>query len=169
MMLYVTSEGTQGTPAIEGKALVLPCRSLRRGARMTCIAAGLSIAALVTGCSSLPPLNDRPATYALQPSADSPIGRTVLPQAQEHPGLTGVLPISDGRIAFGVRPRWCARPHAQSTSRPSSGTPMPPGRYCSKKCCAPPGAACARLLLDDLNTAGTDPTLALWRRTQTSS
>jgi putative cardiolipin synthase len=162
MMLYVTPERTQGTPAIEGKALVLPSRSLRRGARMTCIAAGLLIAALVTGCASLPPLNDRPATYALQPSADSPIGRTVLPQAQEHPGLTGVLPISDGRIAFGVRASLVRSAARSIDIQTFIWHPDSTGTLLFEEVLrAAERGVHVRLLLDDLNTAGTDPTLVL--------
>ena len=122
----------------------------------------LLIAVLVTGCTSLPPMENRPATYALQPSTDSPLGRAVLPHVEEHPGLTGVIPIADGRVAFAVRAS-LVRSAARSIDiqtyiwhGDSTGTLM----FEEVMRAAERGVR-VRLLLDDNNTEGTDPTLAL--------
>ena len=159
MMQYVITEGTR---ALYGKAIVLPCRWLTRNARVVSVSAGLWIAALVTGCAGLPPLQDRTPTHALPPSADSPLGRAMLPQVQQHPGLTGVIPITDGRLAFAVRAS-LARSAARSIDiqtfiwhPDSTGTLL----FEEMMRAAERGVR-VRLLLDDLNTEGTDPTLAL--------
>ncbi|HUP09498.1 MAG TPA: phospholipase D family protein [Caldimonas sp.] len=142
-------------PVRSGRWALCGAHAIRTGA---C----LLIAALVAGCASLPSLEGRAESHALPPSTDSPIGRDVLPQAQAHPGLTGVIPIADGRAAFGVRAslvRAAARSidiqtfiwHADST-----GTLM-----FEQVLRAAERGVRVRLLLDDMNTAGTDPTLAL--------
>ena len=126
------------------------------------IVAALLVVAIVAGCADLPALNDRPATHALEPSADSPIGRAVLPRVQAHPGLTGVLPIADGRIAFGVRAS-LVRSAARSIDiqtfiwHPDSTVTL----LFEEVLRAAERGVRVRLLLDDLNTAGMDPTLAL--------
>jgi cardiolipin synthase C len=58
---------------------------------------------LLAGCASLPSLQDRPATYAMEPDAATPLGQAVTARTQQHPGKTGITPIPDGRIAFGTR------------------------------------------------------------------
>lgn len=141
---------------------MLPCRWRDLGARAARVGAALLVAAFVAGCASLPSLEGRPDTHALPPSADSPIGRVLLPQAQAHPGLTGVIPISDGRAALGVRAslvRLAARSIDIQTfiwHPDATGTLM----FEEVMRAAERGVR-VRLLLDDLNTAGTDPTLAL--------
>ena len=101
-------------------------------------------------------------TYTLQPSTESPLGRVALPQAQEHLGKTGVIAIEDGRVAFGVRAS-LARSAGRSIDIPTyiwhpdaTGTLM----FEEVMRAAERGVR-VRLLLDDMNTAGTDPTLAL--------
>jgi cardiolipin synthase C len=61
--------------------------------------------ALSAGCASLPPLQDRAATYALAPDAATPLGQAVSARTEQHPGKTGVSAIADGRLAFGTRMR----------------------------------------------------------------
>ncbi len=124
--------------------------------------AGCLIAALVAGCASLPSLQGRLETHALPPSAESPLGRAVLPQVQQHPGMSGVFPIADGRVAFAARAS-LARAAARSIDiqtfiwhPDATGTLL----FDEVLRAAERGVR-VRLLLDDLNTAGTDPTLAL--------
>jgi putative cardiolipin synthase len=150
------------TSRLDGKAAVRRHRALRRCARLIRVGAGLLVAALVTGCAGLPLLQDRPATYALKPSTDSSLGRAVLPQVQQHPGLTGAIPIDDGRVAFGVRAA-LVRSAARSVDiqtfiwhSDATGTLL----FDEVMCAAKRGVR-VRLLIDDMNTAGTDPTLAL--------
>ena len=145
-----------------GNAVVLPCRWMRRSACVISVGAGLLIAALVTGCASLPPLQDRPATYALQPSTDGTLGRAVLPQVQQHPGLTGVIPIADGRVAFGVRASLARSATRSIDIQTFIWHPDSTGTLLFEEVMrAAERGVRVRLLLDDLNTAGIDPTLAL--------
>ena len=120
------------------------------------------LAALLAGCAGLPPLTDRPSTHAVQPSAEGQLGRAVLPQVQQHPGQTGVVAMSDGRVAYGMR---AVLAHAATRMidiqtfiwlRDHAGTAL----YDDMLSAADRGVR-VRLLLDDLNTAGNDPTLAL--------
>jgi cardiolipin synthase C len=135
---------------------------LRRSARLIRVGAGLLIAALVTGCAGLPPVQDRPATYALQPSTDGPLGRAVLPQTQQHPGLTGFIPIADGRVAFGARASLARAATRSIDIQTFIWHPDSTGTLLFEEVMrAAERGVRVRLLLDDLNTAGTDPTLAL--------
>ena len=125
-------------------------------------ATAIVLVALLAGCAGLPSLQDRPSTHAVQPYAEGPLGRAVLPQAQQHPGKTGVIPLNDGRVAFGVRTS-LARTAARSIDiqtfiwhPDSTGTLL----FELMMQAAERGVR-VRLLLDDLNTAGTDQTLAL--------
>lgn len=126
-------------------------------------AALLLSAVLLAGCAGLPPQQDRPDTHALPPSPQaSPLAAAVLPIVQQHPGRTGVLPVGDGRVAFAVRAALARRAtrsidvqtfiwHADAT-----GTLL-----FEEMVRAAERGVRVRLLLDDMNTAGTDPTLAL--------
>jgi putative cardiolipin synthase len=58
---------------------------------------------LLAGCASLPSLHDRPASYAMPPDDATPLGQAVAARIQQHPGKTGIVAISDGRVAFGTR------------------------------------------------------------------
>jgi putative cardiolipin synthase len=60
-------------------------------------------ALLLTACASLPPLDGRTASHALDPDPTTPLGRAVAARTAPHSGLTGITPIPDGRIAFGTR------------------------------------------------------------------
>ena len=125
-------------------------------------ATAIVVFALLAGCAGLPPLKDRPSTHALPPVAASPLGRAMLPAVRQHPGLTGLVPIIDGRVAFGTRVL-LARAATRSIDiqtfiwhPDSTGTLL----FEEMMSAAERGVR-VRLLLDDLNTAGTDPTLAL--------
>jgi putative cardiolipin synthase len=120
------------------------------------------LVALLAGCAGLPPLTDRPPTHAVQASAEDRLGRTFLPQVQQHPGQTGVIPLTDGRVAFGMRTA-LVRAATRSIDiqtfiwlRDHTGTSL----FEDMLSAAERGVR-VRLLLDDLNTAGTDSTLAL--------
>jgi putative cardiolipin synthase len=126
------------------------------------IAGLLLAAALLGGCAGLPPLEGRPETHALPPSADSGLGRAVLPAAREHPQLTGVLPVDDGRVAFGVRAALARNATRTIDIQTFIWHPDATGTLLFEEMMrAAERGVRVRLLLDDLNTAGTDPTLAL--------
>lgn len=59
---------------------------------------------LLTGCA-LPPPPDRPASQALAPAltALTRLGQAIAPQAQQHPGHSGIHPLSDPLEAFAAR------------------------------------------------------------------
>jgi putative cardiolipin synthase len=157
-MSYASPEATCASAADADDLLR---RWLRRRARAIRVAAGLWIAALVTGCAGLPSLQDRTATYALQASADSPLGRAVLPLVQQHPGLTGVIPIADGRIAFGARASLVRSATRSIDIQTFIWHPDATGTLMFEDVLrAAERGVRVRLLLDDLNTSGTDPTLA---------
>jgi putative cardiolipin synthase len=59
--------------------------------------------ALLIGCNQLPDLNDRSPSVVLQNTADTRLGKSVLPLARAHPGKSGVVPLRDGRDAFAAR------------------------------------------------------------------
>src|SRR5690606_16986671 len=61
--------------------------------------------ALLAGCKSLPPLDGRLDSKALQPaeSAATPLGRALAPEIEAHPGLSGIFPLADAQDAFAAR------------------------------------------------------------------
>lgn len=67
--------------------------------------ATIFIVVLATGCTSLPSLDSRQPSYALeQAEADAtPMGRTIAPLAKTHPGKSGIYPLAHPREAFAVR------------------------------------------------------------------
>ena len=66
---------------------------------------GVALSALLSGCSGLPSLDGRPASSTLPTTetADTRLGRATAPQAQAHPGQSGVLMLAQGREAFATR------------------------------------------------------------------
>jgi len=148
-----TSGGT--CPVPPQRWPLLAARVLRAGA-------GLLLAAFIAGCASLPPLEGRPVTRALPPAGEGPISRVLLPQAQAHPGLTGVVPIWDGRGAFGVRAALVRQATRSIDIQTFIWHPDATGTLLFEDVMrAAERGVRVRLLLDDLNTSGTDPTLAL--------
>jgi putative cardiolipin synthase len=128
------------------------------------IAAGLAALALTltTGCASLPPLQNRTVTFAVEPTAATRLGRGLTPLTEQHPGKTGVLELGDGRLAFAMRVL-LAREATQSIDiqtyiwrGDATGTMM-----FEEVLRAAERGVRVRLLLDDMNTSGLDPTLVL--------
>ncbi len=130
----------------------------RRDASAWLLAGALGLA----GCAPLPPLDGRTASYALADTATTPLGRAIAPEAAQHPGLTGIEPITDGRVALGMR---LALLRAATRSidiqtfiwhADNSGTLL----YEEVLRAAERGVR-VRLLLDDVNMQGLDPVFAL--------
>ena len=122
----------------------------------------LAMAIGIAGCAPLPPLHGRTESYALQDTAATPLGQAIAPEAEQHPGLTGIEPITDGRVALGMR---LAMLRAATRSldiqtfiwhADSSGTLL----YEEVLRAAERGVR-VRLLLDDVNMQGLDPIFAL--------
>lgn len=123
----------------------------------------LSLLALgLAGCAGLPALDERPVSVTLTDTDDTRLGRAIAPLVAAHPGLSGVHPLLDSRDAFAARVL-LARAAERSLDvqyyiwHPDrSGTLL----FEALHKAATRGVR-VRLLLDDNNTAGLDPTLAL--------
>ncbi len=65
----------------------------------------MALLTLLCGCKAVPSLDGRSQSLALgaADTAGTSIARAVAPQAQAHPGLSGVLALADGREAFASR------------------------------------------------------------------
>ena len=129
-------------------------------ARAACLALAIGVA----GCAPLPTLDasNRTASYAFADTASTPLGRAIAPEAARHPGLTGIEPISDGRVALAMR---LALLRAATRSvdvqtfiwhADNAGTLL----YEEVLRAAERGVR-VRLLLDDVNAQGLDPIFAL--------
>ena len=57
------------------------------------------------GCAPLPPLNSRVPSVSIRDTADTRLGRAILPLVQAHPERSGVVPLLSGRDAFAARMR----------------------------------------------------------------
>lgn len=63
----------------------------------------LVAAALIRLLNPLPPLEPRVPSRALTGTGDTPLGRGALTATRDHPGLTGLHLLNDGRAAFAAR------------------------------------------------------------------
>jgi len=149
-------------PADRDRRRVCAALWLRHRLRAIVAGASLVLVTLFTGCTTLAPVYDRPSTYALHPSTESALGRVALPQAQEHPDKTGVISIEDGRVAFGVRVSLARSAERSIDIQTFIWHPDATGTLMFEEVMrAAERGVRVRLLLDDMNTEGTDPTLAL--------
>lgn len=117
---------------------------------------------VLAGCKSLPPLDGRLDSKALQPaeSAATPLGRALAPEIEAHPGLSGIFPLADAQDAFAARVL-LARAAERTLDvqyyiwrGDMTGTLL----FEALHEAADRGVR-VRLLLDDNNTSGLDPTL----------
>jgi putative cardiolipin synthase len=121
-----------------------------------CLALGLA-----GGCSTLPPLLNRPASTAVFDTGATRLGRAISPLVQAHPGKSGTYPLADARDAFAAR-ALLARAAERTLDiqyyiwhGDMSGTLLLNDLHQA----ADRGVR-VRLLLDDHGTSGIDPTLA---------
>ena len=117
---------------------------------------------ILTGCS-LPPLESRGASQALAPDVarDTALGRAIAPLAAQHPGKSGIHPLSDAHDAFAAR-MMLVRAAQRSLDvqyyiwhDDMTGTMLLEALHAA----ADRGVR-VRLLLDDNGTAGLDTVLA---------
>lgn len=123
---------------------------------------GLLVAAVLAGCASLPPLQMRASSHALEAPPASTLRAAIDPLAARHPELSGVYPLRDGPGAFAAR---VALVNAATSSidvqyyiwhDDTTGDLM----FDALRRAADRGVR-VRLLLDDLTTrGGLDPLLA---------
>jgi putative cardiolipin synthase len=66
---------------------------------------GLAIALLgaLAGCGRPPSVEGRSVTHSLDDTAQTRLAQAAVPLASDHPGLTGVYALKDGRSAFATR------------------------------------------------------------------
>ncbi len=115
----------------------------------------------LSGCVSLPPLEQGSVSTALEARLDTTIGKAVAPLAAAHPGLTGVHALLDGRDAFAARVMMADTAERSLDVQyyiwrnDTTGTLL----FEALRKAAARGVR-VRLLLDDNNTTGMDAQLA---------
>ncbi len=121
-----------------------------------------SLTTLVSGFASLPPLEGRSATRAVVDTADTRLGRAVVPLLAAHPGRSGIHALSMGMAAFAARVL-LAREAERSLDvqcyiwrADATGLLLFEALWQAAE-----RGVRVRLLLDDNNTAGLDETLAV--------
>ncbi len=99
MTLAARRAGTDGRARCAG----WPRRALT--GLLAVLAMMLVVVGLAAGCSSLPSLEGRTESHALTDTADTRLGRAISPQVAAHPGVSGILALSDPLDAFAARAR----------------------------------------------------------------
>lgn len=116
----------------------------------------------VSGCVSLPPVEGKIASAALDDNANTLIGRAIIPSTAAHPGLSGLHVLLDGRDAFAARAMMADNAERSLDVQyyiwrnDTTGTLL----FSALRRAADRGVR-VRLLLDDNNTAGLDRALAV--------
>jgi putative cardiolipin synthase len=120
-----------------------------------------ALAALVTGCASLPPPHDRVASAALTDTAATRLGRAVAPTVAAHPGLSGIVEFANPHDAFAARVLLAAAAEKSLDAQYFiwNGDEVGTLLFEALWKAAERGVR-VRLLLDDANTSGLDATLA---------
>ncbi|NYT77722.1 phospholipase D family protein [Alcaligenaceae bacterium] len=121
------------------------------------------ITLVVAGCSPLPALTDRTVSTALsqQDAQQTKLGRTITALEAKHPDQSGIYPLNDPHEAFAVRALLAASAERTLDIQyyiwhdDLTGTLM----FDALRTAADRGIR-VRLLLDDNDTSGLDPTLA---------
>jgi putative cardiolipin synthase len=120
-----------------------------------------ALAALMAGCASLPPLEGRTATTALADTAGTRLGRAVAADVAANPGKTGVHPLPEGHAAFAARVLLAAAAEKSIDAQYYIWHGDQVGYLLFEALWrAAERGVRVRLLLDDLNTGGLDPTIA---------
>jgi len=120
-----------------------------------------ALAALVAGCASLPPLEDRTATTALADTAGTRLGRAVAGDVAANPGKTGIHPLPEGHAAFAARVVFAAAAEKSIDAQYYIWNGDEVGYLLFEALWrAAERGVRVRLLLDDLNTGGLDTTIA---------
>ena len=127
-----------------------------------CLLLLIAMVLLVRTLAPLPSLENRSQSSALADTDDTPLGQAIAPAVEAHPGLSGIHALASGGEAFAARlllARTATRSidaqyylwHADLT-----GTLL----FNELRAAAERGVR-VRLLLDDNNTSGLDPILAM--------
>jgi putative cardiolipin synthase len=129
--------------------------------RASRLAAALAGLVLLAGCGSLPTLDGRPESTAIPAAAGTPLHDGIEPLLRANPGLTGIHPLQDGREAFAARVALAEVAERSLDVQYYIWHGDVSGRlmFEALRRAAERGVR-VRLLLDDNNTKGLDPTLA---------
>jgi putative cardiolipin synthase len=131
---------------------------MRRASWLTAVA----FAALTTACASLPSLEGRIASTAIVDTAGTRLGRTVAAAVAANPGKTGVHAISEPHDAFAARVLLAAAAEKSIDVQYYVWHGDQVGYLLFEALWqAAERGVRVRLLLDDLNTRGLDPTIAV--------
>ena len=122
----------------------------------------LLLYAVLAGCAALPSLEGRVASSVITDTDDTRLGMAIAPLAAQHPGVSGIYPLADGRDAFAARALLAAAAErsldvqAYVWHKDITGTL----RFVALRQAAERGVR-VRLLLDDNNTSGMDQILTM--------
>jgi putative cardiolipin synthase len=120
-----------------------------------------ALAALMASCASLPPLEGRTATTALADTAGTRLGRAVAADVAANPGKTGIHALPEGHAAFAARVVFAAAAEKSIDAQYYIWHGDQVGYLLFEALWqAAERGVRVRLLLDDLNTGGLDPTIA---------
>ena len=121
-----------------------------------------AFASLITGCASLPSLEGRSVTSALADTAGTRLGRAVNPGVAANPGKTGIHALPQPRDAFAARVLLAAATEKSLDVQYFIWHPDQVGQLLFEALWqAAERGVRVRLLLDDYNTRGLDPTIAV--------
>src|SRR6476620_10139184 len=121
----------------------------------------VALALFVAGCASLPPPKDRLETAALIDTGETRLGRAIAPGITANPGRTGIYRLPDPRDAFAARILLAGAAEKSLDVQYFIWNGDHVGYLLFEALWqAAERGVRVRLLLDDQNTRGLDPTLA---------
>jgi putative cardiolipin synthase len=119
------------------------------------------LVALIIGCASLPSLDDRTETAVLADTAGTRLGRAVAAEVAANPGMTGIHSLPEAHGAFAARAVFAAAADRSLDVQYYIWHGDQVGYLLLEALWqAAERGVRVRLLLDDMNTGGFDPTLA---------
>ena len=122
----------------------------------------LLLSLLLAGCAALPSLEGRVASSVITDTDGTRLGMAIVPLAAQHPGVSGIYPLADGRDAFAARALLAAAAERSLDvqyyiwHKDITGTLL----FDALRQAAERGVR-VRLLLDDNNTSGMDQILTM--------
>ena len=120
-----------------------------------------TLASLLTGCASLPAPQGRTETTALTDTADTRLGRAVTPGVTANPGKTGIHALPNPQDAFAARVLLAGAAEKSIDAQYFLWHGDQVGNLLFEALWRAAGRGVrVRLLIDDVNTAGLDATLA---------
>src|SRR5689334_9145442 len=123
---------------------------------------GLALGLLLAGCASLPSLEGRTATTAITDTGDTRLGRAVSAQVSAHPGMSGIHAMPEPHDAFAARVLLAATAQKSLDAQYYIWNGDQVGYLLFEAIWqAAERGVRVRLLLDDMNTRGLDPTIAM--------